>query len=175
MAIVPLPEDEGKRLEAVRSLSAISTEKFAELLQPIVRLAAQICGTPCTNVGLIDHQDWRKIAAFGEGPEQVPRNCSICAYTILSDQPLIVQDIAEDIRFAQSELECDGFAIRFYAGFPIRLQPTDIRVGALSVMDDEPRLLQPVQISMLSSLALVSGWLLRTRLLEKELGVLHPS
>jgi GAF domain-containing protein len=72
----------------------------------------------------------------------VPREQSICAYTILQEEPLIVPDLCLDVRFCDHPFVVGPPQLRFYAGVPLRTL-TGHRLGAVCVMDVKPRTLAP--------------------------------
>ncbi len=82
------------------------------------------------------------------------REDSFCAHAILHpDRPLIVEDTLADRRFIDSLMVVERtFALRFYAGMPVRLldgQP----VGALFVTDKVPGAFSDSQVAVLRGLA----------------------
>ncbi|KAM0721530.1 hypothetical protein Q7P37_002455 [Cladosporium fusiforme] len=75
---------------------------------------------------------------------QDPKTCAVAH---------IVNDLAEDARFCDRPYVRDGPKARFYAGVPITT-PGGINIGALCVLDDEPRDgLEYGQVDLLRNLA----------------------
>jgi len=88
-------------------------------------------------VSLVDEtRQWFK-ARPGFEPGETPRDWAFCAYTILSDEPLVVPDARRDSRFAGNLLVTSGPRIRFYAGAPI-VTPDGLRLGSVCVASPEP-------------------------------------
>ena len=83
----PLPQNERPRLESLRGLRILGTSR-EQVFDDIARLAALICDTPVAVIAFIDEQTvWFK-AKVGLELDEIPRDGSLCAYSILqSDCP----------------------------------------------------------------------------------------
>lgn len=139
MPAAPLPPDETTRLLALHGLGLLDTLPEGSYEQ-LLRIAAALCGTPMGTVTLLDaDRQWFKARVGVEAPE-TPRDQALCAYTILGDGLMVVEDAAADPRFADNPLVTVEGGIRFYAGAPLRL-PDGSAVGTLCVMDRVPRTL----------------------------------
>lgn len=151
MPAAPLPPDEPKRLAALRRyqlLDSAAEPSFDE----IVGLAAQLCDAPIALVSLVDeHRQWFK-AKVGLATAETSRESAFCAHAILGDGPLVVEDAKADARFADNPLVNGDPGIRFYAGAPLRTADGHA-LGALCVIDRQPRTLTSLQRNALSTLA----------------------
>ena len=151
MPEAPLPADEDVRLEALRAYEILDTPPEKQL-DDLVQLASSICGTSMAIVSILDtDRQWFK-ARVGLDPCETPRNLAFCGYTILGDEPLIVENAAEDPRFADNDLVTGEMHLRFYAGIPLRTADGHA-LGTLCVLDTEPRTLPPEKIDALRTLA----------------------
>lgn len=149
----PLPIDEETRLKALYRYEILDTESEQEY-DDIAMLAAQICGTPMANISLIDrNRQWLKAKIGIEGRE-VPREIAFCSYTIhhKNGNSMVVNDTLSDERFARNPLVTGDPNIRFYAGAPL-ITPDNFALGALCVIDSEPRELSAEQLNALEALA----------------------
>ncbi len=118
----------------------------------IVSLAARSAGVPIASISFVaEEREWFK-AKFGLDRDDFPREGSFSAEAILSEEPLIIPDAAADQRFCKSALVADQPFIRFYAGFPL-VTTEGHRLGALSVLDRQPRQLSAEQTKELSALS----------------------
>jgi len=146
-----LPENERGRLDALRQtglLDSLAEEEFDSL----ARLAAVVCETPIASVTLVDRQrQWFK-AMVGLDASETPRDDAFCAHTILSQDILVVADARKDPRFADNPLVTGDPLIRFYAGVPLD-DAQGYRLGALCVIDREPRQLSRAQLEGLTLIA----------------------
>ncbi len=148
----PRPPDEAQRLATLKSYGVLDTPP-EEAFDDLALLAAQICGTPMAQVSLVDgDRQWFK-AKVGVEASETPRDMAFCAHTILdADTVMEIPDALADPRFAASPLVTAGPKIRFYAGAPL-VAPDGHVLGALCVMDQAPRHLQPDQVKALRALS----------------------
>jgi signal transduction histidine kinase len=118
----------------------------------LTNLASLICATPIALVSLVDSgRIWFK-SKVGLNVTEIPRIDGFCSSVILSDQPLIVPDAADDDRLASHPLVTSAPNIRFYAGAPL-ITASGQRVGSLCVIDTVPRHIDDDQASALQSIA----------------------
>ena len=161
------PPDEDQRISALRDLDLLDTE-FEPAYDAIVQLASIICKTPIVSINLVDtNRQWSK-ASVGGIDLSAPRDASFCAHTILHDEIFIVEDTLKDERFRDNPLVHGLPHIRFYAGQRL-LTPSGHAVGALCVVDHEPRQLSEDQLSALQALGRQTALLFELRIRSKEL------
>jgi two-component system sensor histidine kinase/response regulator len=131
------PDNELLRVTALHDCGVLDTspeESFDEL----ARLLAQVCQAPIAVISFIDsHRQWNK-SQVGLDIQEIPRQQSICAHAILSDDGLVIEDCASDPRFESTPLVRNHPGVRFYAGAPIRTSE-GLAVGSVAVMDTRPR------------------------------------
>ncbi len=159
MKRAPLPTNECERLTALQACALLDTPS-AVLFDGLTHLAAALCEAPIALISLVDRDRvWLKSSYGLEGLTEVPRDLSICTYTILADALLEIPDTARDLRFVAGPTGSNAPGIRFYAGMPVR----DSRghpVATLCVLDHVPRQLDASQCSALENLAVVAGSLI---------------
>lgn len=156
----PMPPNEDERLAEVRSLGLLNTPR-EERFDRLARLTVRALGTSLCYISLMEaeHQ-WFK-SCVGQQLQVYPRDLSLCAYTILGDNVLVVPDAAEDSRFGDNPAFHNELNLRFHAGVPLR-GPRGHNVGALCVYDPRPRQFQPEEETALRDLA---------ALIERELSI----
>ena len=135
-----IPEDEQKRLKALRDLRL--TSSTGGHFDDVAARVAEAFGTPIALVSLIDEQSQLWPGATGlpselDAVRQAPRNTSICGHVVASKDLLVVEDIAKDERFANNPFLLEK-GIRFYAGAPL-CTSTGYVLGSLCVIDTKPR------------------------------------
>ncbi len=146
-----VPADESERLLALRALEVLDTPPEEEF-DVIVRLAAQICGTPIALVSLVDeHRQWFK-ARVGLEAAETPRDISFCSHAILGDKLMEVPDTGADPRFRDNPLRTGAPNMQFYAGVPLTTG-SGHKLGTLCVIDRTPRELTEKQRAGLEALA----------------------
>lgn len=148
---VAAPANESDRLAALRNLHILDTDP-EQVFDDLTSLASYICGTPLAAISLVDEdRQWFK-SKVGMSTRETSRNISFCTHTIMGNELFLVGDAERDPRFAESPLVKHNPHLRFYAGMP--LATTDgHNIGALCVMDRQPRQLSADQISALSAIS----------------------
>jgi adenylate cyclase len=149
----PIPVNEPQRLAALRALDILDTPPEIAY-DEIAELAAQICDCPVAFISFIDDdRRWLK-ARYGLPPDVVeaPRENAACATTICGVDVLVVPDMTQDPRFGRSPIVARPPYCRFYCGMPL-ITNEGYALGALCVMDVEPRQLSFEQIESMRRLA----------------------
>jgi PAS domain S-box-containing protein len=127
---------EESRLKAVERYHVLDTPS-EECFDRITRLAASLFGVPISVISIVgSDRVWFK-SRVGTTVQSTPREQSFSAWTILSDEVLIVNDAENDARFRQSPL-IEDLGFHFYAGAPL-LTPEGLAIGAVCVIDRKPR------------------------------------
>jgi len=149
---------ETERLAALRETGLVGVLP-AEIRNSVARLAAEIFSTPISAVSLVDADRQWFAGAVGLPCHETDREVAFCAHTILSDEPLIVEDATKDERFAWNPLVTGELGIRFYAGVPLKVD-NGLPLGTLCVIDTVPKRISVSQLAALRTLGeLVSSQL----------------
>lgn len=146
-----LPVNEAERLAALRDSGLIEAD-LRPTCDRITRLAKRLFNVPMAMVNLVGEHTVLVKSADGTSAATQPRNISFCGHTILSSSALVVPDTLKDERFADNPLVTDDTPVRFYAGYPLSLA-NGVVVGALCLMDDQPRQFSAQDIASLHDLA----------------------
>jgi len=151
----PLPSDESDRLRVLHDYQILDTAP-ERVFTHLTTLAAQLFRVPIALISLVDQErQWFK-ACYGIETCETSRELSFCAYTILSDQVLVINDATKDPRFSGNALVTGAPHIRFYAGAPLKT-PSGHNLGSLCIIDTHPRTFsqeQQIQLSNLSELVI---------------------
>lgn len=116
-----------------------------------VRMAATLASTPMAAISLLGKKcQWFK-AEVGLHVDSTPIEQAFCRYTVLGPEVMVVPDATLDARFRDNPLVTSG-TIRAYAGAPLVLHD-GTPVGALCVIDTEPREFTAVETQLLEVLA----------------------
>ncbi len=173
--LVPLPANEGARLNAVNSVNSLiagAAVAAQEVFDSIARLARDITETPMAAVALVEKDHLRLLAHPGLSAQETSRTVSFCSHAILTSELMEVPDALADPRFRDNPLVLGPPYIRAYAGVPLVL-PSGESLGALCVLDTVPRTLSDAQKQALKTLAhSVMGEIeLRRRVSELEVEI----
>lgn len=148
---IPIPANEAKRLEALRRFRILDTPSEPDF-DDLAQLAAFICETPIALISLVDaDRQWFK-ARVGLDTPETSRELAFCSYTILGDEPMMVEDTTVDDRFSGNPLVTSDPHIRFYAGAPL-IDREGNALGSLCVIDRKVRTLTPEQIKAMQALS----------------------
>ncbi len=151
MEKTPLPGDESARLMSLHSLRILDTPG-EERFDRITRMAQRVFDVPICLVSLVDSdRQWFK-SKQGTDASETPREISFCGHAILDDEVFVVNDAAQDTRFADNPLVTGEPNIRFYAGCPVQ-DPKGFRIGTLCLIDSKPRELTQSDIATLADFA----------------------
>lgn len=146
----PLPENEAARLAALERYAA-DPESLGASFDHLSEIAAELFDLDAAAIGLIDAHEQRFLSCHGIALGPVEREDTVCTYAILDSGVTVIEDVAEDPRFAEN----DGLAasnIRFYASAPVETNEGEA-IGTFCVYDDAPRSFPERERELLTMLA----------------------
>ncbi|WP_242181721.1 EAL domain-containing protein [Sphingomonas sp. CARO-RG-8B-R24-01] len=104
----------------------------------IAAIAADRFDVPIALVNIDDGEDvWVK-AKIGLDLCSAPKDIAFCGHVLETAQPLIVEDLAADLRYHDHPLVLGDLHARFYAGVPLRNRH-GVVFGTLCIVDRRPR------------------------------------
>jgi hypothetical protein len=165
--LIPLNDQE--RLAALAPYRVLGTAPDA-VFDEVVRLTAKLFDVPIALVSLVDEGSvWFK-ANFGmPGAEQVARNESICSVAILNEDTTIYSNLLTQPCQLTEPGVAEALQMQFYAGHPLQ-DEQGYNIGALCVIDRQPRQLSALEQHRLQDLAQVVMQMLKLRLALQQ----HP-
>lgn len=151
-----LPEDEKQRLEKLRALKILDSDP-EERFDRLTRMAKRMFGVDISVLSLIDDdRQWFKSKASDNPlPDQTPREISFCGHAILGNDVFVVEDTFEDHRFKDNPLVTEDPNIRFYAGYPLKVN-NGSALGTLCIIDTEPREFEAEDLQLLRDLGVMA-------------------
>ncbi|TMW59561.1 hypothetical protein Poli38472_004630 [Pythium oligandrum] len=149
----PIPENENKRIEAIKESGVREMGKIEEL-DIICNLAIKELGCFASMITIVD-KDQLYIAASNISmleQKSFDRADSFCAHTIMDNKPLVVPHPEADVRFHQCK-PVQVFKAQYYCGFPLLAEDNSTVIGSVCCVDQKSRDLTESQYAALSKLA----------------------
>lgn len=154
------PENDHKRVEALVSTNVLSGE-YREDLDALAKRAADVFNVKFAVISAIDTCNEFIIGQSIELPGTMtrdgsdmitmPRSEAICDHVVSSGETLVVNDTKRDPRFSDHPA-IELWNTRFYAGAPLETADGSV-LGALCLLDLEPRKLDDEEINLLHTMA----------------------
>lgn len=155
-------KNEARRIEALQRLQILDSGAEA-FFDALVQAAAEVTTTPISLITLIDrHRQWFKANYGLQGVQETPREYAFCEHVVQSGSMVQVPDATKDPRFAENPFVTGEPHIQSYVGVPLTLSD-GTHLGALCVIDREPRNLRPDQLRVLRHLAAAASMALEQR------------
>ena len=128
-------------LRAAVAAGALGSEdSYRALLQSIVEVARAIFGARASSVFLFDEPSDELVfeAVAGEGADDLvgqrfPSSTGIAGWVLVTRQPLVVEELENDPRFAREAAESTGFVPKGIMAVPLLYE--DNALGVLEVLD----------------------------------------
>ena len=132
---------EGNRYqEAVAAGMLPSEESHRALLQSIVDVARAIFGAQASSIFLLDRETdelvFEAVSGEGEGDLvglRIPSSTGIAGWVLLTGQPIVIDDLQQDPRFARQAAEQTGYVPKGLMAVPLVNGETTL--GVLQVLD----------------------------------------
>lgn len=161
-----IPKDEKKRIEKLRALNILDTPA-EERFDRLTRMAKRIFNADISIITLVDSdRQWFKSTTAAQAlPTETGREVSFCAHAILDEGAMVVEDALMDERFQDNPLVANSPNIRFYAGYPLRVN-SGSALGTLCILGSEPRHFSADDLQMLNDLGAMA---------EQEIAVIQSS
>lgn len=132
-----LSSNEAERLEALQRYHILDTPTEIAF-DRITTLAARLFEMPIVLVSLLDDsRAWFK-SSYGFDLCEVARGYSICNFSLISKDILVVPDALRDDLFADNPFVVGEPGVRFYAGAPL-ITHDGYNLGTLCLIDSNPR------------------------------------
>jgi signal transduction histidine kinase len=149
--VPPIAENEMDRVIKLSDLD-IDYSDIHEALKDLTKLAAKVAGTEISLINLIDSFTQWSVSNYGLDLLPMPRENSVCQYTIVAKEHFEVKDLSADDRFRNKFYVEGPPALRYYFGVP--LQTDDgFNLGALCVLDKTGKEITPEKIELLKIIA----------------------
>lgn len=167
MKTFPIPTNEIERISRLRDYDLIGLGKDAEF-DIFAQSATLITGCAASLIAIMEDDIQRIQSCIGLELDTVERQNTVCQYTIMSKEPLIIPDTTKDYRTSDNAI-IKAAGIMFYAGVPI-LDHDDMVLGTICVIDYKTNNLTAEQIKSLQLLARAVSQLYSRKKKELESG-----
>ncbi len=142
---------EADRLDSLASYGVLDSAP-EPAYDALTALAARLCDTPAAAVVLVDaERQWCK-SRHGLTADETPRSMSICSDVVAAGAPIAVPDATREARYRRTPLVTGSPYIRAYLGVPL-IGRDGLPLGALCILDVEPRQFTPRHVTTLQGLA----------------------
>jgi GAF domain-containing protein len=129
---------------AVAAAVAGSESAYAELLRSVVEVARAIFGARAASIFLLDEATDELVfeAIAGEGSDTLigrrfPSSTGLAGWVLVTRQPIVIEDVTDDPRFARDFAETTGYVPRGLMAVP--LLHGQRALGVLEVLDRPQR------------------------------------
>jgi GAF domain-containing protein len=133
-------------------------EEYAALLQSIVEVARAIFSARASSIFLLDEEADELVfeAVAGEGAgelvgRRLPSSTGIAGWVLVTRQPLVLEDVGGDPRFARDAAESTGYVPRGLMAVPLLHEERVL--GVLQVLDREDERFSLAEIDLLGLFA----------------------
>ncbi|MBS7566898.1 GAF domain-containing sensor histidine kinase [Mucilaginibacter sp. Bleaf8] len=148
---LPIPKNELERLMALSDFD-LDYSNIHNNFKDLSKLAAKVAGADISMVNLIDSFTQWTVSNYGLPLDQMPREDSVCQYTIVEQDSFEVIDLSADDRFKDKFYVTGQPELRYYFGIPLRVDGGH-HIGALCVLDTQTRVLTPEKVELLKIIA----------------------
>lgn len=147
-------EKQSNELDRLLELSELNLDytSLEENLNDLTKLAARIAGTEISLINLIDNYTQWSVSVNGIDMKQMPREESVCQYTILEQDDMEIHDLRKDERFKDKDYVKGDPKLSYYYGIPLTTS-NGLNIGTLCVMDKEEKDISPEDKMMLKMIA----------------------
>jgi hypothetical protein len=150
---VPLiPANDTQRLAALQAYHLLGTGPDA-VFDELVRLVAQLFDVPIALISLVAEDTVEFQGNFGLADVRVvDRPDSVCSVAVLHEATTVFEDLHANPCQLTNQEAAQRLNLGFYAGHPLRT-PTGYNIGALCIIDHEPRVVLEPERAQLGLLA----------------------
>jgi GAF domain-containing protein len=147
------------RLRAAAAAGVLGSEQdYRALLQSIVEVACAIFSARASSIFLLDEDADELVfeAVAGEGADtllgrRLPSSTGIAGWVLVTRQPLVLEDVSGDPRFARDAAESTGYVPRGLMAVPLLHE--ERALGVLQVLDRESERFSLAEMDLLSLFA----------------------
>ncbi len=146
-------EQEYRRIQCVSGLD-LDYDQLQEELGSYTRLAAAIAGTKIALINILDMQRQWSVSRHNTDLRHLPREQTVCQYTIMNNTPYEIKRLDRDARFKNLDYVTENgvLKLKYYIGIPLQMESGE-NIGALCMLDKEEKVLSTEVIDQLKIIA----------------------
>jgi GAF domain-containing protein len=121
-----------------------SEELYRSLLQSVVEVARAIFGAKASSIFLLDEEAdelvFEAVAGYGAETligQRFPSSTGVAGWVLVTRQPIVIEDVTEDPRFAKDVAESTGYVPKGLMAVPLLYEERSL--GVLEVLDRPQR------------------------------------
>ena len=145
------PDNELERIITLSEYN-IDYDTLSKNFQDLTLLAARFTGTEISLINLLDNYTQWTVAQYGIAIDHMPREESVCQYTIMQETEFEVADLSTDERFKHLDYVTGDHQLKYYYGVPITTS-SGHNLGALCVLRKTNHELEPEKKELLRIIA----------------------
>ena len=145
----PMPGNENKRLEKLAYYGLQNLAKESDL-DVFAEAACLITDCSASLIAMMESETQTVQSCVGMELDFVPRQSTICQYTIMSNEVLVIEDTLLDDRSRFNEMMIQA-GVRFYVGVPL-LDEEGVALGTICAFDFQPKKISCKQVHSLKKL-----------------------
>ncbi len=133
-----IPDDEEARLQKLDEYQIMDTQSEGPF-NNVASIAAHMFKTPMAFVSFVDKDRvWFKANVGLPGVTNTPRGISLCSLAVMNTNATVFENATDEPCLLANPLVAGEFGLRFFAAAPI-ITPDGYNIGAVCVIDKEPR------------------------------------
>ncbi|WP_210465882.1 MULTISPECIES: GAF domain-containing protein [Rufibacter] len=150
-----IPDNEDERLAKLRSFNILDTHREEGPFKHIASMAARMFNVPIALVNLVEDEYVHTKGNEGlDVTEPVPRGTSLCSLAVLRQEATVFENALQEPCLLANPMVTGGMGLRFYAAAPLTTSD-GYNIGALCIVDTEPREFSEAERKVLENLASV--------------------
>jgi GAF domain-containing protein len=159
------PDDEGERLATLAAYD-VDSLPIEESFERLTDLIASHFDAGVAFIGLIEEHEEDFIACHGADWDSLTREDTICTHSMLQEDVMVIEDIADDNRFNKNE-QLENLGIVSYAGANMTA-PNGQVIGQVCLIDYERRSYSAAEREQLQQFAETAMEILELRKTARE-------
>lgn len=150
-----IPDNEEERLAKLHSFNLVDGYEENGTFKHVAAIASRMFNTPIALVNVVDREYVITKAQVGlDSADNVERGISLCSLAVLRSNVTVFENARKEPCLLANPMVVEEFGLQFYAAAPL-ITSDGYNIGAVCIIDKEPRTFSESDMKMLGSLASV--------------------